>query len=517
MSDDVIGPAAQQLSGPGDIIGWAAARYANKKALITAARELTYGELDDLCARAAAGLRDRGVQPGQTVSLYGPNSWQWVVAYHAVLRAGAVVNPINVMLTPPEVAYVLADCRSVAVLTSAAQLPELQELTASLPEVGLILGLDSAGDDGLAVLFESEPLSDPDPVEPGALSTIGYTSGTTGHPKGAMQSQQAVLLNCALTATMHGRTAADVVVTALPAPHVYGNVAINGTFLAGGTVVLMERFAADDALALISRHRATMFEGVPAMYYMLLSSPALAAADLSSLRLCTVGGQTISTATIGAWQARSGAPLLELWGMTEIAGLGTTHAVYAPAVPGSIGVALPGIAVRVADLDDVTRDAAVGVPGELMVRGPIVMMGYYGNPEETARTIEADGWLHTGDIAYADQSGHFFVVDRRKDLIITAGYNVYPAEIERVLSAHPAVAMVAVGPVHDAVKGELACAYVVRRDGAEVTADELIDFTRDRLAAYKRPRRVIFVSSLPATSTGKIMRRKLAEASQAET
>jgi long-chain acyl-CoA synthetase len=186
--------------------------------------------------------------------------------------------------------------------------------------------------------------------------------------------------------------------------------------------------------------------------------------------------------------------------------------VYAPPVPGSIGVALPGIGIRVADLEDASRDAPPGEPGELMVRGPIVMMGYFGNPEETAKTIEPDGWLHTGDIAYADETGHFFVVDRRKDLIITAGYNVYPAEIERVLSGHPAVAMVAVGPVKDEVKGELACAYVVRRNGAEVTEAELIDYTRGRLAAYKRPRRVVFLAALPATSTGKIMRRKLADA-----
>jgi long-chain acyl-CoA synthetase len=504
------------MTGPGDIIKVAAGRHAAKTALITAAAQFSYGELDDMCARAASGLRRRGVRPGQTVTLYGPNSWQWVVAYHAILRAGAVVNPINVMLTPPEVAYVLTDCHAVAVLTSAAHLPQLKELAASLPEVGFVLGLDSS-DDGLATLFDAEPLADLGAADPAALSTIGYTSGTTGHPKGAMQSQQSVLLNCALTATMHGRTAADVVVTALPAPHVYGNVAINGTFLAGGTVVLMERFAADEALALITRHRATMFEGVPAMYAMLLASPALPGADLTSLRACTVGGQTISTATISAWQERSGAPLIELWGMTEIAGLGTTHALYAPPLPGSIGVALPGIEVRVADLTEVARDAPPGVPGELMVRGPIVMMGYFGNPEETARTIEPDGWLHTGDIAYADETGHFFVVDRRKDLIITAGYNVYPAEIERVLAGHPAVAMVAVGPVKDAIKGELACAYVVRREGAEVTGAELIDYTRDRLAAYKRPRQVVFLSSLPATSTGKIMRRKLADAASAQT
>src|SRR5258708_7932357 len=196
---------------------------------------------------------------------------------------------------------------------------------------------------------------------------------------------------------------------------------------------------------------------------MMLAAPELAGAELGSLRVCTVGGQTIPVATIEAWQRRSGAPLLELWGMTELSGLGTTHAIYAANVPGSIGVALPGTEVRVADLDDVTRDAPPGVPGELMVRGPIVMMGYFGNEAETRAAIEADGWLHTGDIASADATGHFFIVDRRKDLIITGGYNIYPAEIERVLAGHPAVALVGVGPVPDPVKGELPCAYVVPR------------------------------------------------------
>jgi long-chain acyl-CoA synthetase len=312
-----------------------------------------------------------------------------------------------------------------------------------------------------------------------------------------------------LTATMHGRTPDDVVVTPLPAPHVYGNVVVNGTFLAGGTVVLMERFASGEALRLIGEHRATMFEGVPAMYAMMLAEPGLADADLTSLTRCTVGGQTIPTSTIERWQQRSGAPLIELWGMTEISGLGTTHALHAPPVPGSIGVSLPGVAVRIADLADVGRDAAQGEPGELMVRGPIVMIGYHGSPEATAETIEPDGWLHTGDIAMMDETGHVFVVDRRKDMIITGGYNVYPAEIERVLATHPAVAMVAAGPVPDPVRGELACAYVVLAEGASTTEEELIAYAGEHLAAYKRPRAVRFVSSLPATSTGKIMRREL--------
>ena len=192
-----------------------------------------------------------------------------------------------------------------------------------------------------------------------------------------------------------------------------------------------------------------------------------------------------------------------------IFGLGTTHAVYAPPVPGSIGVSLPGIETRIGDLADAGRDAPRGEPGELMIRGPLVMLGYHGNPEATAEVIEPDGWLHTGDIATMDETGHVFVVDRRKDMIITGGYNIYPAEVERVLAAHPAVALVAVGPIPDDVKGELACAYVVRSHGVDVDEATLIAYAGERLAAYKRPRLVRFVEQLPTTSTGKIMRREL--------
>jgi len=318
-----------------------------------------------------------------------------------------------------------------------------------------------------------------------------------------------VFLNCALTAAMHVRTADDVVVTALPAPHVYGNVVINGTFMAGGTVVLMTRFDPAEALALIDAHRATMFEGVPTMYAMMLAHPDLADRDLRSLTRSTVGGQTIATSVMQAWEQRTEAPLIELWGMTELAGLGTTHALYAPNLHGSIGVSLPGIEVRVASFEDASVAMPLGEPGELMVRGPIVMLGYYGNDAATAATIESDGWLHTGDVATADELGRFFIVDRRKDMIITAGYNVYPAEIERVLATHPAVAMVAVGAQPDELRGELARAYVVLRPGATATEAELIDHCRAHVAAYKVPRSVAFVDDLPKTSTGKIMRREL--------
>jgi long-chain acyl-CoA synthetase len=252
-----------------------------------------------------------------------------------------------------------------------------------------------------------------------------------------------------------------------------------------------------------------MFEGVPAMYSMMLSDPVCGDASLTSITRSTVGGQTIALSTIEAWQQKTGAPLIELWGMTELAGLGSTHWHDQPPVPGSIGVALDCIELRIADLTDTSKDAPVGEPGELMARGPLVMLEYFGNPEATAQTIEPDGWLHTGDVAYVNETGHYFIVDRRKDMIITAGYNVYPAEIERVLAGHPAVALVAVGPVPDEVRGELAKAYVVLKEGATASEQEIIDFCTDKLAPYKRPRQVAFVPALPQTSTGKIMRREL--------
>jgi long-chain acyl-CoA synthetase len=499
------------VDGPGDILRLAARRFGDKLALVTTARALTFAELDAARDRVAAALVDRGVRDGQTVSIYAQNSWQWVTSYHGALKAGAVVNPVNVMLTLEELAFVLRDCDAAAVFTSGEQVAGVVELTRDLPDLHTVVSFGAAVAGSVAfddLVATDAPAPDVTPV-PDSPCTIGYTSGTTGHPKGAVQSHRAVLLNCALTATMHGRTERDVVVTALPAPHVYGNVAINGTLLAGGTVVLMERFAPVEALRLIGEHSATMFEGVPAMYATMLSDQALADADLTSLTRCTVGGQTIPVSTIERWQDRAGAPLLELWGMTEISGLGTTHALHAPPVPGSIGVSLPGVEIRIADLEDTSRDAAASDPGELMIRGPIVMMGYYGNPEATAEVLEPDGWLHTGDVALRDATGHVFVVDRRKDMIITGGYNIYPAEIERVLAGHPAVAMIAAGPVPDEVKGELACAYVVLARGASASEDELIAFAGEHLAAYKRPRMVRFVDDLPKTSTGKIMRREL--------
>ena len=516
MAEATIEPAQTEVSSIqadlGMIVARSARRYGPKPALIAGGQTLTYEALDDLCDRVAGGLHALGVRPGDRVSLYSPNRWEWVVAYHAALRAGAVVNPINVMLTPEEVAFVLNDCGAAAVFTAGEKAEVILGLTRAVPTLRRVISFDPAG--GGVTPFEdllSSPAAAPDIPRPmpADLSTIGYTSGTTGHPKGAMQSHRAVFLNTAALFAVQMRTDRDVMLNALPLPHVYGNVVMNGTFMAGATLVMMERFDAALALAEIQRHRVSVFDGVPTMYAMMLADPALPGTDLASLRLCAVGGQTMPVAKMEEWERRSGAPLLELWGMTELGGAGTSNCCYMPNIHGSIGFALPGAEARVAALGDASVTVADGEPGELMVRGPLVMLGYYGNEQATRAAIEPDGWLHTGDIATRDDEGHYFIVDRMKDLIITGGFNVYPAEIERVVAAHPAVAMVAVGSVPDETLGELARAYVVLRPGAAAAQAEIIEHCRPHLAAYKLPRSVRFVPDLPKTSTGKVMRREL--------
>jgi long-chain acyl-CoA synthetase len=317
------------------------------------------------------------------------------------------------------------------------------------------------------------------------------------------------MTNVAITAQMHLKTDRDVIVTALPCPHVYGNVVFQGALLCGSKLVLHPRFDAAEMLTSLEEHKATMFEGVPTMYMYMLAAPDLAKRNLSSLTRCTVGGQTMPVAKMREVEERFGCPLIELWGMTELAGLGTTFPFYGPRKLGSIGIALPYCEARIADTANTAKTMPRGEVGELMMRGPIVMQGYWDNEKATRETIEPDGWLHTGDLASMDWDGAIYIVDRKKDMINTSGFKVFPAEIERVVAAHPSVALVAVGSISDQLKGEIAKACVVLKPGATPDAEGILALCRRELAAYKVPRAVQFVADLPKTSTGKIMRREL--------
>lgn len=496
----------------GEILPHAARMHGDKTALIFENKRFSFRELDALSNRVANGLAASGVKPGDRVTLYGPNCWEWLVSYYGIAKTGAVVNPINAMLTSEEVRYAVTDAGARAVVASADKGEVLLDMkgTANLANIVLwgqapVTGAAMLGDwlqRGKAeYAHHQREVSD--------LAAICYTSGTTGHPKGAMQSHRAVIGAAVGTALMAARTSQDRVINALPLPHVYGSCVFNGAMMAGSTLILIPRFNEVAVLSAIAEHKATLMDGVPTAYYYLLAHPDFEKYDLSSLTRCWVGGQTLPAAKSLEFTARTGCPVHEAWGMTELAGATSANPVYGPNKPGTIGLPYPGNAFRVVDVDDPEKEMPVGERGELMYRGPLVMDGYYNNPKGTAETIRPDGWLHTGDIATIDNDGYATIVDRKKDMILTAGFNVYPAEIERVLCMHSGVALAAVGGIADEAKGELAKAYVILKPGTKVSREALVAHCREHLAAYKVPRAVQFVDSVPTTSSGKIMRRML--------
>ena len=496
----------------GELLPTAARRFALRTALVVEEESFTFAELESLSNRVAHGLVSIGVQPGDRVTLYGPNCWEWVVGYYAIVKAGAVVNPISSMLTPEEVRYVVGDSGAQVLLTSVDKGMPLVGLVESGDLSRLVAWGDSsvAGATSFTTWLETEESDfSPVPRQPADLGAICYTSGTTGHPKGAMQSHRSVVAAAGGTVLMGARGPDDRVVNSLPLAHVYGSCVLNGAMLAGSTLIMVPRFEEKAVLAAISDHRATLMDGVPTAYYYLLAHPDFDQTDLSSLTRCWVGGQTLPSAKAIEFTERSGCPIHEVWGMTELAGAASANPVVGPNKPGTIGIAFPGNAMQVVDMDDPTVVLGPGERGELMFRGPLVMQGYYGKDEATRATIEPDGWLHSGDIATMDEDGYFTIVDRKTDMILTAGFNVYPAEVERVLCMHPAVALAAVTGVPDEVKGELAKAYVVLKPGAAVTGAELVEHCRNHLAAYKLPRAVQFVDEVPITASGKILRRLL--------
>ncbi|MBL4603091.1 MAG: AMP-binding protein [Emcibacteraceae bacterium] len=497
----------------GQLPAAAAQRYGDKLALVSGEKALSFNEINHLVECVASGLSDLGIVQGDIITLYAANSWEWVVSYYAIARLGGVINPVSTMLRPNEIEYVVRDCGSKAIIASQEKIDAILGVK-KVSDVDIIIcfGGDNKNKDVISLdsLITAKINTSPMPkIDPGSLASITYTSGTTGHPKGAMLSHRAIILNTAMTSQMHMRGVDDIVVSALPCPHVYANVLMNGMLMCGTNLILHSKFDAAAILNDISKYEATIFDGVPTMYMYMLNCPQLNEADLSSLTRCYVGGQTMPIAAMKEVESAFKVPLIELWGMTEIAGLGATHALLGTNKHGSIGCALPYCEVRIAEAEDASRTLAYGEVGELMIRGPIVMMGYYGDRQKTHETIEADGWLHTGDLATMDQDGCVRIVDRKKDMILTGGYNVYPAEIERVLAEHPAVAIAAVGKLPDDLKGEIAKAYIVLKNDAKCTEEEIIAFCRNVLAAYKCPRKVQFVNDVPKTSTGKIMRREL--------
>lgn len=495
-----------------DILPTAAQRHADRPGLVVDDRHFSFRELDMLSNRIANGLVALGVKPGDRVGLFGSNSWEWVASYYGIAKTGAVLNPLSSMLTTDELRYTVEDAGARVVIGSSEKAGQLGELKAVGILDHIVLWSAASAESRTALtdwLNQCDAEFTVRPRQPSDLAVIAYTSGTTGRPKGAMQSHRAVVGAGVGTVLMAARTAEDRVISALPLFHVYGSCVMNAAMLTGSMLISLPRFNEVAMLSAIAKYRATLMDGVPTAYYYLLAHPDFDRYDLSSLQRCWVGGQTLPAAKSLEFSRRTGCPVHEVWGMTELAGATSANPVYGVNKPGTIGLPYPGNAFRVVDAEDATREMPRGQPGELMFKGPLVMMGYHNNPVATAETIRPDGWLHTGDIAIMDEDGYATIVDRKKDMILTAGFNVYPAELERVLCMHPEVALAAVGSFSDEAKGELAKAYVVLRPGAQVTCAPLIAHCRLHLAAYKVPRAIQFVESVPMTPSGKIMRRML--------
>jgi long-chain acyl-CoA synthetase len=466
---------------------------------------LTYAGLDRLASQMVTLVREHGVEPGDRVGLMLPNVAQFPIAYYGILRAGAIVVPMNPLLKEREVEYYLRD-------SGARLLLAWRDVTAEASA-----GAKAAGADFLSVVpgeFEDmlgalEPATDPVSRADDDTAVVLYTSGTTGKPKGAELTHAGLNRNQAVTArTLIEIGPDDVVMGCLPLFHVFGmGCGMNASIANGSTLTLIPRFSPAKALEVIQRDRVTIFEGVPTMYAAMLGVPDSGQYDVSTLRCCVSGGAALPVEILKSFEAAFGCIILEGYGLSESSPVASFNHPHAERKPGSIGTPIEGVRLRL--VDERRMPVAAGEIGEIQIAGHNVMKGYWNKPDETAATVDADGWLSTGDMAREDGEGYYFIVDRKKDLLIRGGYNVYPREVEEVLYEHPAVAEAAVVGIPHPSLGEEIGAAVQLKAGASATPEELRDHVKARIAAYKYPRAVWFVDELPKGPTGKILRREI--------
>jgi long-chain acyl-CoA synthetase len=452
------------------IVAGAAVDHPERTALLFEGERISYRELDRRAAVAAAALRGHGVEVDDRVAIKLPNTPDYVAAYLGVLRLGAIAVPLNVLLAQPEI-----DAR----------------LEAATPRAYVDRSLPRDGEPYVEIAERDED-------DPAALL---FTSGTTGRPKGAILTHAGVHAAARLGVDALGFTADDVLLGVAPFPHVLGQQVFVCAFRAGGGVAVMQRFEPEAALDTMASTRTTVMFGVPTMCIALCEA-ARSAATLPPLRIAHIGGSAVPVDVARRFEETFGAAIHEGYGLTEMSGLATTFALGRRRKAGSVGRPSSDTELRVASPDE------RGV-GDVQFRGPSVIPGYWNDPEATAAAIDGDGWLSTGDLGYVDEDGDLFLVDRKKEMIIRGGYNVYPREVEEVLYEHPGVLEAAVlGVPHESL-GEEVAAIVVARPGAEVDPDELKAWAKERVAAYKYPRHVVLVEELPKSPTGKILKRSI--------
>jgi long-chain acyl-CoA synthetase len=469
---------------------------------------VNYAVLDEGSARVAGMLAAAGIGPGDRVAIMLPNVPYFALTYFGVLRHGAIAVPMNVLLKGREVGFYLRDCGVKLLVAWHDFEPAAQ---AGAREAGAQLVLVEPGRFEELVVA-AQPRRDVVACAGDDTAVILYTSGTTGTPKGAELTHDNLRINAERSRELFDTGPDDVVLGALPLFHSFGQTCVmNTTVMAAGTLTLLPRFDPAKALEILQRDRVTIFEGVPTMYGAMLNHPERDRYDLSRLRVCASGGAAMPVEVLRGFEEAFGATVLEGYGLSETSPVASFNHPDRERKPGSIGTPLRGVQMKVVDEDD--RDLPVGEVGEIVVRGHNVMKGYWGQPQATADAIR-DGWFHTGDMARVDEDGYFFIVDRKKDMIIRGGYNVYPREVEEVLYGHPAVREAAVVGIPDPQWGEEVVAVVALKEGEHVSAQQLQEYVRERVAAYKYPRELWFVDELPKGPTGKILKREVSVPAQ---
>jgi long-chain acyl-CoA synthetase len=498
-----------------DLLRERAAASPGKPALVFQGRPTTYGELDERVDLTAAALDGLGVAKGDRVALMAGNVPEFVYGLYGAMRIGATACPLNAMLTPNEAGYILADCGAkvaIAEVGTVAGLLSLRERLADLQTVIVIGGPPApAGTVSLEEALSEAGEPPATQTDPSDLAVIAYTAGTTAAPRGAMLSHANLLANLDQMAQVEAivPTGSDVVLLALPLFHIYAlNVILGLTIKTGATAVLVERFDPAETLDLIERQGISVLVGAPPMFSAWVAATAQAEGTerLRGVRLAVSGAAALLPVVFEAFRERFGVTIWEGYGLTEAGPAVTSNGLGPEPKAGSIGLPLPGVEVRIVAEDG--EDVEEGDPGEIYVRGPNVFSGYWGRPEASSEMFEGD-WLKTGDVAYEDDDGYLFIVDRKKDLIIVSGFNVFPKEVEEAIEVHPAVAEAAVVGIPDARTGEAVQAWVVPKQGGSLTAEGLVESLQGRLARFKWPKDIRIVEELPHHVTGKVLRRAL--------
>jgi long-chain acyl-CoA synthetase len=500
-------------------------------AVIFQGKRIKYGELAGWARNLASALHQIGIKKGQRVAIMLPNCPQYIVAYYAILKLGGVVVNVNPMYVERELEFQLHDAGAQAIVALRDLLPRLETVREKIPLKTMILtDLDEhvratrrkAPAQGLrpgfyeyAELLEKGKTQVPPvvSVDPDEVALLQYTGGTTGFSKGAMLTHFNLVSDVVQCVSWNvgAQRGEERMLAVLPFFHVYGmTVTMNEAIYLAATIILLPRFQVDDCLEAINQYQPTRFPGVPTMYIGIINHPRVKEYNISSIKVCSSGSAPLPVEALKKFEELTGGKISEGYGLTEASPVTHANPFSGKRKVGSIGLPRPDTDAKVVDLETGEKDLPPGEEGELCIRGPQVMRGYWNRPEETARSLR-NGWLYTGDIARMDEEGYFYIVDRKKDMIICGGFNVYPREVEEALYLHPKILEAAVLGVPDPYRGETVKAFVVLKRGQKATGEEIIEFCRQNLARFKVPTQVEFRKELPKSHVGKVLRKVLRE------